>query len=127
MEIRGGLNAGVCNRADGMQRAHSRETTLRKQQHNRMLTPLYERLIIKPIEPAAPEQSTGLQGPAAKNELPLAEVIAIGDGRLKQDGTTVPLKVKVGDLIRYDKRTRQGYKEYFIITENDIYGIEDGK
>lgn len=88
-----------------------------------MLKPLYERIIIKHIEPSV-KPTDGIQSPV-NNDLPMATVIAVGCGRLKHDGTLVALIVKDGDTIYYDTKNRRPYGEYFIITENDVIGVEE--
>ena len=57
------------------------------------------------------------------------EVIAVGTGRLLEDGKVRPLDVKAGDKILFGKYSGQTVKvegqEYLVIREEDIMGVID--
>lgn len=57
----------------------------------------------------------------------LGEVVACGEGRLLDDGTVVPLKVKKGDTIFFGKyssmQTRSLGEDYFIIRSEDVMAV----
>jgi chaperonin GroES len=87
-------------------------------------TPLGERLIIKPIEQ---EQQTrgGIYLPDTAKEKPQeGEVIAVGQGRVTDDGTRIPMELAVGDRVIYSKYAGTEYKdgedEYLIMRESDV-------
>ena len=67
------------------------------------LTPLYDRVLIRPIKPE--EVTTGgIIIPDTVKEKPIhGEVLAIGEGRMLPDGKIEPLRVKVGDIVVYSK------------------------
>lgn len=74
------------------------------------------------------ELANGLVKPQQYDEKPeFGEVIAVGDGRLLDDGVVVPPKVKVGDTIFYGKysseQTRSLSEDYFIIRDEDIRAV----
>jgi len=67
------------------------------------IRPLADRVIIKPA-PAEEKTKGGLVLPDTAKEKPVqGEVIAVGPGRTTDDGTHIPMEVKVGDRVRYGK------------------------
>lgn len=61
------------------------------------------------------------------NSTMVAEVVAVGQGRLMSDGTIVPLTVKVGDKIVYSKMQGESYNDgqddYTILSEQSVLAI----
>jgi chaperonin GroES len=94
------------------------------------IRPLYDRIVVKRIE----EQETTRSGiiiPDSAQEKPQeAEVMAIGHGKRLEDGTLVPLDVKVGDRILFGKYSgndiRVDGEEYLIMREDDVLGVLEG-
>jgi chaperonin GroES len=94
------------------------------------IRPLYDRIVVKRIE----EQETTRNGiviPDSAMEKPQeGEVLAVGHGKRLEDGTLVPLDVKVGDRVLFGKysgtETKVVGTEYIIMREDDILGILDG-
>ncbi|MQF64598.1 co-chaperone GroES [SAR202 cluster bacterium AC-409-J13_OGT_754m] len=87
-------------------------------------TPLGERLVIKPIEQEE-TTSSGLFLPDTAREKPQeGEIVAVGDGRMTDEGKRIPMEVKVGDKVIYSKYAGTEYKdgdqEYLILRESDI-------
>ena len=87
-------------------------------------TPLGERVVVKPSEG---EQTTkgGIYLPDTAKEKPQeGQVVAVGPGRLTDDGNRVPMDVKAGDTVVYSKYAGTEYKEgdqdYLIVREDDI-------
>jgi chaperonin GroES len=93
------------------------------------LRPLLDRVVIKRAEEK--EQIVGgLYIPDTAKEKPQqGEVVAVGDGRILENGTRVPLDLKVGDQVLFGKYSGTEVKiddeEYLIVRENDIFGIVD--
>ena len=91
------------------------------------IRPLYDRIVVKRIE----EQETirgGIIIPDSAKEKPQeAEVIAVGQGKRLEDGSLVPVDVKVGDRILFGKFSGQAVKvegtEYLVMREDDIMGV----
>ena len=61
------------------------------------------------------------------NSTLVAGVVAVGDGRLLQDGTTLPLRVNVGDMVVISKHQGEsfndGKQDYIIVSESHILSI----
>ena len=94
------------------------------------IRPLYDRIVVKRIE----EQETSRNGiiipDSAKEKPQEGEVMAVGHGKRIEDGTLVPLDVKVGDRVLFGKYSGSDTKldgtEYMIMREDDILGIFEG-
>lgn len=91
------------------------------------LTPLHDRVIIKP---ATPEETTkgGIIIPDTAKEKPMqGEVIAIGNGKVNDDGKVTPLAVKIGDKVLYGKYAGTEINvdgdELLIMREGDIFAV----
>jgi chaperonin GroES len=91
------------------------------------LKPLADRVIVKPN---AREETTrsGIVLPDTAKEKPQeGTIVAAGPGRVLEDGTRVPLDVKVGDNVLYAKYAGTEYKigteEHLILRESDILAI----
>jgi chaperonin GroES len=92
--------------------------------------PLKDRVLVKY---SSEEEKTagGLYIPDAAKEKPQkGSVIAIGTGKVTDDGKRQPMEVKVGDVILFDKysgsKIKMDNEEYLIIREEDILGIVEG-
>jgi chaperonin GroES len=91
------------------------------------LKPLADRVIIKPSE-AEEKTKGGIILPDTAKEKPIeGTVVAVGPGKVSEDGKQVKLEVKVGDKVLYGKYsgtevTVEG-DEYLIMRESDIFAI----
>ena len=91
------------------------------------LKPLYDRVIVKPIE--AEEMSAGgiVIPDNAKEKPTKGEVLAVGEGKALDNGQVRAPKVKVGDKVIYGQYAGSSYKqdgvEYKIVREDDILAI----
>ncbi|HAV24052.1 MAG: co-chaperone GroES [Ignavibacteria bacterium GWA2_55_11] len=91
------------------------------------LKPLADRVVVKPSE-AEEKTKGGIIVPDTAKEKPVwGEVIAVGPGRVSDDGKTIPTEVKVGDKVLYGKYsgtelTVEG-DELLIMRESDIFAI----
>lgn len=91
------------------------------------LKPLYDRIVVKPIE--ADEVSAGgiVIPDTAKEKSTKGEVIAIGGGKALDNGTLRAPLVKVGDKVIYGQYAGSSYKqdgiEYKVIKEDDVLAI----
>lgn len=89
------------------------------------LKPLYMNVIVKPL---ADETITkfGIVIPdtVSKEKPEKGEVVAVGEGRLLDNGQIMPLRVKVGDKVMFKKYSPEAIKlddqEYLVIKEQDI-------
>jgi chaperonin GroES len=91
------------------------------------IRPLHDRIVIKRVQE---EEKTagGLYIPEAAKEKPVeGEVIAVGSGKVLEDGKTRPLDVKVGDRILFGKYSgteiKIGGEEHLILREEEVLGI----
>src|SRR4030042_1445856 len=91
------------------------------------IQPLADRVIVKAKE-AEETTKGGIILPDTVKEKPIeGRVIAVGSGRVTEDGKQVAMNVKVGDSVLYGKYSGTEVKiegeEYLIMRESDIYGI----
>ncbi len=89
--------------------------------------PLYDRVLVKRLE-IEEKTEGGIIIPDAAKEKPMqGEVIAVGEGKVSDDGKVIPLKVKVGDRVLFSKYAGTEVKikgeEYLIMREDDIMAI----
>ena len=87
-------------------------------------TPLGERLIVKPLEEEQTTSSGIILPDTAKEKPQEGEVVAVGPGRVTDDGARVPMEIQTGDVIIYSKYAGTEYKdegeEYLILRESDV-------
>jgi chaperonin GroES len=93
-----------------------------------VLRPLADRVVVKPIE-AEEKTKGGIVLPdTAKDKPQEGEVIAVGPGRILENGTKIPPEVKVGDRVIYSKYSGSEIKvegeEYLIVRESDILAVK---
>lgn len=91
------------------------------------IRPLSDRVVVKPL-PAEEVTKSGLVIPDTAKERPQqGEVIAVGPGRITDDGKKIPMEVKVGDKVLYGKYAGTEIsidgEEYLIMRESDILAI----
>ncbi|MBE3598615.1 MAG: co-chaperone GroES [Limnochordaceae bacterium] len=95
------------------------------------IRPLGDRVLVKPIEQEERTKGGIVLPDTAKEKPQMGEVIAVGTGRLLENGQKVPLEVKVGDRIIYAKYGGTEVKlngvEYLILRESDILAIHNEK
>jgi len=92
------------------------------------IKPLADRIIVKPLE-AVETTKGGIVLPDSAKEKPQeGKVLAVGKGKLLDNGTVAALEVKVGDHVLYGKysgteiTTREG-EEVMIMKEDDVLAI----
>ena len=88
------------------------------------LQPLSDRLVVKPIE-REEKTKTGIYLPDTAKEKPQeGEVIAVGPGRLSDEGKRIAMDIKVGDIVVYAKyggtEIKVDDEELMILRESDI-------
>jgi chaperonin GroES len=91
------------------------------------IRPLHDRILAKRVEEKEQIRG-GIIIPDTAKEKPLeAEVIAVGNGRILEDGKTVPLDVKAGDRVLIGKYSGTEVKlddvEYIILREEEVLGV----
>ena len=88
------------------------------------LQPLADRLVVKPIE-MEEKTKTGIYLPDTAKEKPQeGKIVAVGPGRLSDDGKRIAMDVKVGDIVLYSKyggtEIKVDDEELMILRESDI-------
>jgi chaperonin GroES len=91
------------------------------------LRPLHDRVLIRRIEEHETVKGGIIIPDTAKEKSQEGEVMAIGAGRMLEDGSILPLEVKLGDRILFGKysgtEVRLADKDYLILREEEIVGI----
>ena len=92
--------------------------------------PLHDRIIVERLDEGE-QQVGGIIIPDTAKEKPQrGTVIAVGKGKVKDDGTVTPLDVKAGDTVLFGKYSGQEIKldgdEYLIMREDEILGVVEG-
>ena len=94
---------------------------------NTKLRPLHDRVLIKRLEEQDEKHGSIIIPDSAKEKPQEGKVIAVGTGRVTEDGKTLPLAVKVGNRILFGKYSGSEVKidgeELLIMKEEDILGI----
>jgi chaperonin GroES len=93
------------------------------------IRPLHDRVIVRRLEEER-KSAGGIVIPDTAKEKPVqGEVIAVGTGKIMEDGKVRPLDVKVGDKILFGKysgtEVKVGDEELLVMREEDIMGIVD--
>ena len=93
------------------------------------LQPLEDRIVVLPNE-AEETTASGLVIPDTAKEKPQeGEVLAVGPGRVDDNGNRVPLDISVGDTVVYSKyggtEVKYSGEEYLILSARDVLAIVD--
>jgi chaperonin GroES len=98
--------------------AHATRTTLR---------PLHDRVLVKRLDEQDDTHGSIIIPDTAKEKPQQGQVIAVGTGKVTEDGKTLALAVKQGDRILFGKYSGSEVKldgeEYLIMKEEDVLGI----
>ena len=90
----------------------------------RTFEPLGDGVLLKPMEKEEVTASGLVLPDTAKEKPQEGEVIAVGPGRLGEDGSRVAMEVAKGDVVLYRKYSgteiKEGDEEYLIVRESDI-------
>jgi chaperonin GroES len=91
--------------------------------------PLRDRILVKRVEET--EQRVGgiIIPDTAKEKPQQAKVVSVGSGRVNDEGQTIPLDVKAGDLVLIGKYSGTEIKldgeEYLIVREDEVLGVAE--
>src|SRR6266481_4754037 len=95
------------------------------------IRPLQDRVIIKRIEEEERTKGGIIIPDTAKEKPQEGKVVAVGKGKVNDDGKLIPLDVKVGDRILFGKYSGSEVKldgeDVLIMREDDILGVLEGK
>ena len=91
------------------------------------MQPLGDRVLVQPQEEKESEKGGIIIPDSAKEKPQQGKVVALGTGKLDDDGKKIPFNVKKGDIVLMPKyggtEIKIGDKEYQIMREDDILGI----
>lgn len=91
------------------------------------IRPLHDRVIIRRIEEQEQIRGGIIIPDTAKEKPQEGEVIAVGGGKVLENGQRVPLQVKEGDRVLFGKYSGTEVKlddeDYLIMREDDILGV----
>ncbi len=87
--------------------------------------PVGNRIVVEPLEDEAEMSSGGIYIPDTAKERPQSgKVVAVGPGKLTDDGTRLPMEVAVGDIVVYSKyggtEYKEGETEYLVLRDDDV-------
>tara|TARA_B100001113_G_C20570511_1_gene388795 strand:+ start:154 stop:441 length:288 start_codon:yes stop_codon:yes gene_type:complete len=88
------------------------------------IKPFADRVLLEPVEEEKVTES-GIYLPETAKEKPvMAKVVEIGPGKTTDEGKTIPISVKQGDVVVFSKysgtEVKVGEKNYLIVNESDI-------
>jgi chaperonin GroES len=93
------------------------------------IRPLHDRILVERIEEQEVMKGGIIIPDTAKEKPQEAKVIAVGGGKVTDEGTKLPMDVKVGDRILFGKysgsEVRIDDKDYLILREEDVLAILD--
>ena len=93
------------------------------------IRPLHDRILVERIEEQEVMKGGIIIPDSAKEKPQEAKVIAVGGGKVTDDGKKLPMDVKVGDRILFGKysgsEVRIDDKDYLILREEDVLAILD--
>ena len=94
------------------------------------LKPLADRLVVRPLDPQEKTKSGLVLPDTAKEKPQEGKVIAVGTGRLLDDGSVKTLEVKNGDRVLYAKYSGTEVSlegdDYLILREEDVLAVVHG-
>ena len=92
------------------------------------IRPLQDRVLVKRLEEEVEKTKGGIIIPDTAKEKPLeGKVIAVGNGKILEDGKVRPLDIKAGDTILFSKYAGTEVKiegeDHLILREEDVLGV----
>ena len=91
------------------------------------ITPLHDRILVKRIEEEEKTKGGIIIPDTAKEKPSEGKVVAVGKGKVGEDGKLMPLDVKKGDRILFSKYSGTEVNiegdEHLIIREDDVLGV----
>ena len=93
------------------------------------LRPLQDRILVQRVEEESKTKGGIIIPDTAKEKPAEGKIVAVGNGKIGDDGNRIPLEVKVEDRVLFGKYSGTEVKvegeEYLIMREDDILGIID--
>lgn len=93
------------------------------------LRPLQDRILVERVEESKTTKGGIIIPDTAKEKPAEGKVIAVGNGRVGEDGKVIPMELKVGDRILFSKYGGTEVKiegvDYLIMRQDDVLGVVD--
>ena len=93
------------------------------------LRPLQDRILVERVEESKKTKGGIIIPDTAKEKPAEGKVIAVGNGRIGEDGKVIPMDLKVGDRILFSKYGGTEVKiegvDYLIMRQDDVLGVVD--
>jgi chaperonin GroES len=91
--------------------------------------PVGNRIVVEPLEEDDEKTVGGIYIPDTAKERPQeGKVVAVGPGKMTDDGKRVPLEVKLGDVVVYSKyggtEYKEGETEYLVLKDDDVLFVK---
>ena len=92
------------------------------------IKPLADRVVVRPLDETEEQTKGGIIVPDTAKEKPQqGEVVAVGPGRVSDDGNRVEMELSTGDRVLYGKysgtEVTVGGEEYLILRETDVLAV----
>ncbi len=91
------------------------------------IRPLHDRIVVQRTEEASKTKGGIIIPDTAKEKPAEGKVVAVGKGRVADDGKIVPMELQVGDRILFSKYGGHEVKidgeEFLIMSQDDVYGV----
>ncbi|HNY91697.1 MAG: 10 kDa chaperonin [bacterium ADurb.Bin431] len=91
------------------------------------IKPLADRVVVKPVEEQEMKQGSIIIPDTAKEKPMQGTIVAVGPGKISENGAKIEMSVKVGDRILYGKYSGTEVtidkEDYLIMRESDIFAI----
>ena len=91
------------------------------------IRPLHDRVLVKRLEEEEKSKGGIIIPDSAKEKPIMGKIVAVGKGKVKDDGSVAKLDVKKGDKVLFSKYggtdVKVGDEEYLILREDDILGV----
>ncbi|HVZ79468.1 MAG TPA: co-chaperone GroES [bacterium] len=94
------------------------------------LRPLHDRILVERVEEEEKTKSGIIIPDAAREKQQKGKIVAVGKGRVTDKGDVIPLDVKVGDVVLFEKyggeELKIDGKEYIVLKEEGVVGVVEG-
>jgi|MGYP000844173703 chaperonin GroES len=91
------------------------------------IKPLADRVVVKPVEEQEMKQGSIIIPDTAKEKPMQGTIVAVGAGKISENGAKIEMTVKVGDKVLYGKysgtEVTVDNEDYLIMRESDIFAI----
>lgn len=92
------------------------------------IKPLADRVVVRPLDDTEEQTRGGIIVPDTAKEKPQqGEIVAVGPGRVSDDGARIEMELETGDRVLYGKysgtEVTVGGEEYLILRETDVLAV----